>query len=177
MTRADTDKSVHGCRGSCAGQRGLVLPVALILLLIVTLLSIAGIHTTGMQERISGNMRDRSLAFQSAESALRSAEQAVTDGTAMTGDRAEWPGDVDYWNGCWDGSVNDCPPATEHVVAIDDWGIAARASYRVERLRAGSFGSLAADDALASAPLYRITVRAVGGTVDSVVILQTTYRP
>jgi Tfp pilus assembly protein PilX len=30
---------------------------------------------------------------------------------------------------------------------------------------------------MASAPLYRITVRAVGGTQDSVVVLQSTFRP
>ena len=158
-------------------QCGLVLPIALLLLLIVTLLSIAGIHSTGVQERISGNLHNRNIAFQSAESALRAAEQAIADGAAVTGGRAERPGDVDYWNGCWDGSIDDCPPLNDYEVDIAEWGIAGTAGYRVERLKADTFGSLAADDPLASAPMYRITVRAVGGTSDAVVILQTTYRP
>jgi type IV pilus assembly protein PilX len=158
-------------------ERGLVLPIALILLLIVTLLSIAGIHTTGMQEHISGNLRDRSLAFQSAESALRAAEQALSAGTAATGGRAQRPGDISYWEGCWNGTIINCPPLNEHDVVAADWGLAGRAGYRVERLRADDFGSLAADDPIASAPLYRVTARAVGGTPDAVVVLQATYRP
>ena len=48
-------------------QRGVALAVALVLLLIATLLGLAGIRSTTMQERMSANMYDRSLAFQRAD--------------------------------------------------------------------------------------------------------------
>ena len=65
-------KSMHWRR-----QRGISLVVVLILLLVVTLLGLAVLRGTLMSERMSANMYDRSLAFQSAESALREAETVV----------------------------------------------------------------------------------------------------
>ncbi|WP_295886799.1 PilX N-terminal domain-containing pilus assembly protein [uncultured Thiohalocapsa sp.] len=158
-------------------QRGVALAVALILLLVMTLLSVAGLRGTGMQERMASNLRDRNLAFQSAESALRAAETALVAGGGAGSPAVSAPGDLGWWEACWEGSVTGCPPAVVHPVDTAAWGIAAAPEYRLERLRAGNYGSLAADEALSSPPLYRITVRAVGGTADSVVLLQSTFRP
>lgn len=59
-------------------QRGAALIVALILLMIMSMLGLSSIRTTSMQERMSANAFDRSLAFQAAEYALRLGEdQAV----------------------------------------------------------------------------------------------------
>ncbi len=58
-------------------QRGASLLVVLIILIVITLIGLASIRGTLLRERMSGNMYDRSLAFQSAESALREAEVAV----------------------------------------------------------------------------------------------------
>lgn len=59
-------------------QRGVALVVALVLLVVATLIGLTGIRGTNLQERMSANMYDRSLAFQRAESALRAAEEAIT---------------------------------------------------------------------------------------------------
>lgn len=59
-------------------QRGVALIVSLILLVVVTLLGLAGMQNTSLQERMSGNMYDRSIAMQSAEAALRAAEAAIS---------------------------------------------------------------------------------------------------
>lgn len=61
-----------------ARQNGVALAVSLVLLLVATLLGIAGIQNTTLQERMSGNMFDRSLAMQAAEAALRAAESAIS---------------------------------------------------------------------------------------------------
>lgn len=61
-----------------AAQRGVALVVALVLLLVATLIGLASVRGTNLQERMSANMYDRSLAFQRAESALRAAEVAIT---------------------------------------------------------------------------------------------------
>lgn len=55
-------------------QRGISLLVVLVLLLIMTVLGLAILRGTMMEERMTANMFERSLAFQSAESALRQGE-------------------------------------------------------------------------------------------------------
>jgi type IV pilus assembly protein PilX len=60
-------------------QRGVALIVSLVLLVVATLIGLAGIRGTTLQERMSANMYDRSLAFHRAESALRAAEEAITE--------------------------------------------------------------------------------------------------
>jgi type IV pilus assembly protein PilX len=59
-------------------QRGVALVVALILLVVATLIGLAASRGTLLQERMSSNSFDRSLAFQRSEAALRAAEAAIT---------------------------------------------------------------------------------------------------
>ncbi len=58
-------------------QRGASLIVVLILLLVMTLLGLSILRGTLLEERMSSNLYDRSLSFQSAEGALREAEAAI----------------------------------------------------------------------------------------------------
>ncbi len=58
-------------------QRGISLIVILLLLLVMTLIGLAVLRTTLLQERMSANLRDRSLSFQAAEAALRDAEEFI----------------------------------------------------------------------------------------------------
>ncbi len=58
-------------RGS---ERGVALVVVLILLIVMTLLGLAAMRGTVLEERMSANLLDRSLAFQAAEAALREGE-------------------------------------------------------------------------------------------------------
>lgn len=64
---------------TCAprGQQGVALVVVLILLLVMTLLGIASLRGTLVEERMSAATYDRGLGFQSAEAALREAEALV----------------------------------------------------------------------------------------------------
>ncbi|KAF1720768.1 pilus assembly PilX family protein [Pseudoxanthomonas wuyuanensis] len=58
-------------------QRGASLVIVLILLLVMTLLGLAVLRSTLLEERMSANLFDRSLSFQAAESALRDAEAQI----------------------------------------------------------------------------------------------------
>ena len=58
-------------------QRGAVLVISLILLLILTVIGMSAIQTTTTEERMAGNMRDSEIAFQSAEAAIRDAEAFI----------------------------------------------------------------------------------------------------
>jgi type IV pilus assembly protein PilX len=57
-----------------SGQSGATLVVVLILLLVMTLLALASMRGTLMEERMTANQYDRSLSFQAAEAALREGE-------------------------------------------------------------------------------------------------------
>lgn len=58
-------------------QRGATLVVVLILLLVMTLLGLASLRSTVLEERMTSNLLDRSLGFQVAEAGLREAEAAL----------------------------------------------------------------------------------------------------
>jgi type IV pilus assembly protein PilX len=69
-------------RQSPSRQRGAVLVIGLLLLVVMTVLGTAAMQSTGLQERMAGNARDRNLAFQAAEAALRDAEQFINSKVA-----------------------------------------------------------------------------------------------
>ncbi|WP_203143603.1 pilus assembly PilX family protein [Marinobacter mangrovi] len=75
-------------------ESGAALLIALILLAVILVIGMAGSHMTRKEETMSGNLYDRDLAFQAAETALR-AGQAVVD-------------DFDYDASGDDGAVYDC---------------------------------------------------------------------
>jgi type IV pilus assembly protein PilX len=58
-------------------QRGAVLYVALIMLILLALIGIAGMQVTGMQERMAANYLRTNQAFQNAESDARQVETAI----------------------------------------------------------------------------------------------------
>lgn len=58
-------------------QRGIVLFVALIMLVVMSILGISSIRGIALEEKMSGISYDQSLAFQAAEAALRAGEQAA----------------------------------------------------------------------------------------------------
>ena len=62
---------------SVEDQRGAALIVGLIFLVILTLLGVTAMQSSTLEERMAGNARDRNLAFQAAEAALRDAERDI----------------------------------------------------------------------------------------------------
>jgi len=174
-------------------QRGVALVVALILLLVVTLIGLAASRGTALQERMSSNSYDRSLAFQRSEAALRAAEAAISDnwriadlfGTdcsvatcpvvptnAFTGTDATWR-DVTA-----DFDVNDAktPGTPQYTVQFMGTGRAENMLGTRDNADTGNYGSGAAPDNVA---FYRVTARGTDpALVDgrAVVVLQTTVK-
>lgn len=62
---------------SRVGQRGVALVVALLLLVVITLVGLAAVRGTIMQQRMAANHFDRQVAFQSAEAAMRAATALI----------------------------------------------------------------------------------------------------
>jgi type IV pilus assembly protein PilX len=60
-------------------QKGSVLLVSLIFLLLLTLVGVSSMNMTSLEEQMAGNFRDHDLAFQAAEAALLAGEEFVED--------------------------------------------------------------------------------------------------
>lgn len=142
-------------------QRGAVLVVGLIILVVLTLLGVQAMRTNVAQERMAGNMRDRYTAFQAAESVLRVGESTGP----FDKERLELPDAA-----AWDGTV---PAATGVLVNFDSL-LAADPVFHVgppQPIRIG----------LELPPKYRyiypVTARSVGGQATSSVILQSGFEP
>ena len=58
-------------------ERGAVLVIALLMLLIMTILGVTAMQMSRMEERMAGNSRDLNLAFQGAEAGLRNGENRL----------------------------------------------------------------------------------------------------
>ena len=58
-------------------QSGIVLIVSLFVLVLLTIIGVSGMKVTSLEEKMAGNDRDQSIAFQAAEAALRAGEAQV----------------------------------------------------------------------------------------------------
>lgn len=158
-------------------QRGSALIVGLIFLLILTIMGVTSMRSTTMQERMAGNLRDRNIAFQSAEAALREGENFLEQaalppfgGVGGLLPRQPFGGRAAFWNDThnWNDNSRMADPVA---------GAASAPLFVIEELPPiPSPGDSARFGPLPEVGVYRVTARAEGGTTDAVVILQTTYR-
>jgi len=68
---------------SARWQRGAALIVSLILLIVITLVGLAAVGTTILQNKMTANQYDRQVAFQSAEAALRVAAALIPNNPGL----------------------------------------------------------------------------------------------
>jgi len=132
--------------------------VLLVMLVVVMLLTVSSLRATTMEARLAGNTRDRDLALQAAEAAVRSCLNQVQAGdfsglakltpVVATSSSASAPN--------WDGTWSD---TNSKAVTITGAKLASDPRCMLEDLGSGS---------------YRITGRAVGASADTLVMLQAT---
>lgn len=153
----------------CHRQQGSALIAGLVLLLVITMIAVTGMRNTLLQERMTGNMLDRNLAFQAAEAALRHGQMNLDPNEAA--EPVDAPADPLAWEErLTNGGTTYSPPDP------DRFGVYAMPRFYIEAVPVPSVDALAADEALQNQDLYRITVRAQGGSPEAVVILQATFR-
>lgn len=164
-------------------ERGAVLITGMLILVIVSILGLATMQSTLLQEKMAGNLEQQDIAFQAAESGLRMAEaqmfsyvilpsfngtgglyQPTTAGTTPRWEIVDWSDPTEYIE-YQAADLSATPPApeirciVEYLAEVDDDG-----SDSVK------FGA-----STASRDMLRITSRGVSPNGRSVVILQTTY--
>lgn len=172
----------------------MVLVMALVFLLLLTIMGITALNTTSLEEKMTGNVKDRNLAFQAAESALIVAESwvntqigkpifpSITTGlylpdTGVSGD----PDGVDNWNeDIWAGTNVVTYPNTPGQTGSGTLGrINTQPRYIIEDMgekqeSGGSIGMIS-DYKSTGTTVLRVTTRGTGGTDAAVVMLQSTY--
>jgi type IV pilus assembly protein PilX len=176
-------------------QRGVALIVALVLLVVATLIGLAASRGTLLQERMSGNTFDRSLAFQRAESALRAAEAAISanwqiatlngvdcqptvaqcaivPADAFTGTSANWINVGGAYN------VNSAMTAgvPQYQIHLIGTGAAEDSFGASSNANAANYGSNSGPDNVA---FYRVTARSSNPVLSggrAIVVLQTIVR-
>lgn len=140
-------------------QNGAVLIITLIMLIVITLVTVSSVRSTTVDERMAGNARDRNKAFQAAEAAVQNCLALVN--------AASYLGTV---------QTPALPPNPPLWEVEANWADGAAASYPIPMTTA----QLAEDprcmvETLSATGSFRVTGRAVGGSADTVVMLQATY--
>jgi type IV pilus assembly protein PilX len=77
-------------------QRGVVLIIALILLVIISLLAITSLRNVGSSEMVAGNVRTTELATQAADIALRHCESSAIKITKLIADPSDSSAQATY---------------------------------------------------------------------------------
>ena len=180
------------------GQRGAALIVGLIMLLLLTLVGVAGMKDTMLQERMVGSTRDREVAQQAAEAALRDAEKTI----AAAGSPSAVSGAVvvanvgglnrkiggqnvteqKYWLSDATWAAYGGNALTYTGIKRADGTTSVPVKYVIERLPStynpipNTQNTIPTDTSLDLITDYRITARAEGLSSNSVVILQSVYR-
>jgi len=187
------------CSIAAARQRGLSLVTTMVLMLATLGLGVAVMGVNAMEERMIANTKDRDLALQAAEAALRDAEQDVASNISpatafndtCTSGLCTPPSQRDNLGALASLPVDDSRLGFDWTVdanvrrygqftgAADFPSVAAQPRYVIEKF--SFLGTPAGESVvLGSEPTapgvgYRITARAVGARPETVVVLQSIY--
>lgn len=166
-------------------QRGVVLVVALLILLVITIIGVTGMQTTILQETMAGAVRDKHIAFNAAEAALRDGEKYLNDTAVLPGfddTNGRYSSDgtsEDLWKTVnWSGATQ----AACNCFIYDDGGLVASSGitlprYIIEELPESEAEVPSLVKGFGVKPtrqLYQVTARGVG-SVGGVSVLQSTY--
>ena len=170
-----------------AGQRGVALFIALVVLLIITLVGVTSLQTTRLEERMAANALDRDTAFQAAEAALAGGETNVED--LPPAFEADFEANAD---GFYEPADPDDPPRWEEVEWTEDdslpeadvelAGVTEPPKFIVEYVarvevedegsaNLGQSGDLSGEQV----DMFRVTAYGHGRSAETRVLLQSTY--
>ena len=177
--------SIYGNPTQPGNQQGWVLVVGLVILFMLTILSMALMKTTRLEEKMAGATRDMNLSFQAAATALREAENLIEAQTlesvfllfntkledeiySQTEDEPEGLFTLD-----WDDTNSEAINGTF-------MGVTTSPRYMIKKLKKVGGSNLTItgygdDDATPRPTIFRVTVRGTGGTNNRATLLRSHY--
>lgn len=181
-----------------ASQQGWTLLISLVFLFVLSMLGLSAMQSASLEERMAGNQRERNIAFEAAEAALRDAEQDILVSGRISGS-------LGFANGC-NGAGNYlglCSPSTTLTPVWEsiDWrdaaptvryvaygaktgaaawpNVARQPRYIIEwmpNLRGQDLGSESYGNSAQGKYQYRITALGYGPADTAEVRLQSVFR-
>jgi type IV pilus assembly protein PilX len=167
-------------------QTGVALFISLVMLLVLTIIGVSAVQTTSLEERMARNSRDRLMAFQAAESALRDAEallETIVSTASFTdvGTAGQWTIapflTTARWMqpNIWTGGGSVVAATAVQGVATAPRFLIEHAATLVREENAYQIDDPYTGSASDRIEIFRITARGVGGTQNARVMLQSTY--
>ena len=183
MTKRTTFRTMPSMTASRRRQSGAVLAVSLVILLVITLLAVGSMQSSTLEEKMAGATRDRNVAFQSAESAVREAEvfiEGITSLGNFNGTSGLF-GRTDTEPGYYDATT--WSDGANHVVAQTDFGSYQPPRYfiKAHTVVSGTEGAMnmsgyGDNKGSGDVTVFRVTARGTGAAADSAeVILRSQY--
>lgn len=182
-------------KASLKQQKGAALITGLIFMVTMTMIGVTAARMSTLEERMTGNMRDRSISMQAAELALRDAEKDILNSvvasarnisgiTNFAADCGDATAATDDDGLCYNGVAGYATPVWSSVDMTDEpsvaygsftgasniAGLSDQPRYIVEGMRKTPPGG-------GQIFYYRITVRAQGINENTVVWLQEIFSP
>lgn len=167
-------------------QRGAILVTSLLLLLILTVLGIAMMRMTNLQERMAGNTRDMNVALQAAEAGLRDGERRIAAQVGLPAIQSftlapdclfctDLPVDIDNPS-----SFNWAANAIEFGVAgvrdFNQEGAPAEdPRFKIEHTAYVSDDLLQGQDPPTGRDIFTVSARSTGASGNANTVLQSTY--
>lgn len=127
----DTAPTAGGSLHPVRPQRGAVLVVGLIILVVMVMLGISGMRTSMLQEVMAGHTKDANSSFQAAEAAMQAAltylaSLRVAPVLKRKGDAVAWTGHP-IWSACevqdTTGTTGTFDPCTTLSTVIANWSL------------------------------------------------------
>ena len=165
-------------------QRGAILVTSLLLLIVLTVLGVAMMRMTTMQERMTGNTRDLNLALQAAEAALREGEDKLSPTVMTTRPQPQASAGCLICEGTYlpvaiqDSTQFDWTTAREYGTAgtQDIQGLAEDPRYVIAAIGYVPDTQLQGfNDTLSGRDFYQITARSTGASGQANTVLQSTF--
>lgn len=170
-------------------EAGAVLVVGLVMVLLISIIGVSAIRGSNLQESMAGNMRERNLAFQASESALRIGESLVSDQAS----RPLMTDSQGLYNDTYRSPTTSILTFTEanwkdnakvKVTSLSLEYVSREPTYIIEQLdpdigvgaaMEGSAIDLEGMQNTGDITPYRLTARGFGASVNAIKTLQTTY--
>ncbi len=165
-------------------EQGWVLIIGLVVLVMLTIIAMALMRTTLLEEKMAGASRDINLSFEAAEAGLRGAEafiQSLVDDSAFTA-----TGGGLYAQGASSSDLEPSPfgatwdDGNSRTLSNTPTGVASPPRYMIKKISEKTRGKInisgyGETDLTTKTVIFRITVRGTGSRDNTVTILRGHY--
>ncbi len=171
-------------------QNGAVLITSLVLLVLLTILGLASIQNTSLEEKMAGNLRSGAVALQAAEAALRAGENRINGwllrpAPDATGSKNVWildsPDPIPTTSLAWWQEADAAWWQSKGLAYVGTLPFASSGNVQAPRYLLEEIGlikdnlNVGQSQDMSGRQFYQVTARGTGVSQNSVSLLRSTY--